>query len=35
MTLSGVTELLTPHFGRGFYLGGRRGVRFTNVQRSR
>jgi acyl dehydratase len=31
MTLSCVTELLTQHFGRGFYLGGRLDVKFTNV----
>lgn len=31
MTLSCVTELLTRHFGRGFYLGGRVDVKFTNV----
>jgi acyl dehydratase len=31
MTLSCVTELLTRHFGRGFYLGGRLDVKFTNV----
>ena len=31
MTLSCVTELLTRHFGRGFYEGGRLDVKFTNV----
>src|SRR5439155_15521811 len=31
MTLSCVTELLTRHFGRGFYLGGRLYVKFTNM----
>lgn len=31
MTLSCVTELLTRHFGRGFYVGGRLDVKFTNV----
>jgi acyl dehydratase len=31
MTLSCVTELLTRHFGRGFYLSGRLDVKFTNV----
>jgi acyl dehydratase len=31
MTLSCVTELLTRHFGGGFYLGGRLDVKFTNV----
>jgi acyl dehydratase len=31
MTLSCVTELLTRHFGRGFYMGGRPDVKFTNV----
>ena len=31
MTLSCVTELLTRHFGRGFYLGGRLDMKFTNV----
>jgi acyl dehydratase len=31
MTLSCVTELLTRHFGRGFYLGGHVDVKFTNV----
>jgi len=31
MTLSCVTELLTRQFGRGFYLGGRLDVKFTNV----
>ena len=31
MTLSCVTELLTRHFGRGFYLGGRLDAKFTNV----
>jgi len=31
MTLSCITELLTRHFGRGFYLGGQLDVRFTNV----
>ncbi len=31
MTLSCVTELLTRHFGRGFYEGGRVDVKFTNV----
>ena len=31
MTLSCVTELLTQHFGRGFYEGGRLDVKFTNV----
>ena len=31
MTLSCVSELLTRHFGRGFYLGGRLDVKFTNV----
>jgi len=31
MTLSCVTELLTRHFGRGFDLGGRLDVKFTNV----
>ena len=31
MTLSCVTELLTQHFGRGFYLGGTLEVKFTNV----
>jgi acyl dehydratase len=31
MTLSCVTELLTRHFGRGFYLGGHLDVKFTNV----
>ena len=31
MTLSCVTELLTRHFGRGFYLGGTLDVKFTNV----
>ena len=31
MTLSCVTELLTRHFGRGFYLGGRLDVKFINV----
>jgi acyl dehydratase len=31
MTISCVTELLTRHFGRGFYLGGRLDVKFTNV----
>jgi len=31
MTLSCVTELLTRHFGRGFYLGGQLDVKFTNV----
>lgn len=31
MTLSCVTELLTRHFGRGFYLGGKLDVKFTNV----
>ena len=32
MTLSCVAEeTLTRHFGRGFYLGGRLDVKFTNV----
>ena len=31
MTLSCVTELLTRHFGKGFYVGGRLDVKFTNV----
>lgn len=31
MTLSCVTELLTRHFGRGFYEGGRLDVKFTNL----
>jgi len=31
MTISCVTELLTRHFGRGFYLGGHLDVKFTNV----
>jgi hypothetical protein len=31
MTLSCVTELLTRHFGRGFYLDGRLDAKFTNV----
>src|SRR4029077_11557899 len=31
MTSSCVTELLTRHFGRGFSLGGRLDVKFTNV----
>ncbi len=31
MTLSCVTELLTRHFGRGFYLGGQIDVKFVNV----
>ncbi len=31
MTLSCVTELLTRHFGRGFYEGGRLDAKFTNV----
>src|SRR5205814_6414789 len=31
MTLSCVTEPLSRHFGRGFYLGGRLDVKFTNV----
>ena len=31
MTLSCVTELLTRHFGPGFYLGGRLDAKFTNV----
>ncbi len=31
MTLSCVTELLTRHFGRGFYLDGRPDLKFTNV----
>ena len=31
MTISCVTELLTRHFGRGFYMGGRLDVKFTNV----
>ena len=31
MTLSCITELLTRHFGRGFYLGGHLDVKFTNV----
>lgn len=31
MTLSCVTELLTRHFGRGFYLGGHVDVKFVNV----
>jgi len=31
MTLSCVTELLTRHFGRGFYVGGQLEVKFTNV----
>jgi acyl dehydratase len=31
MTLSCVTELLTRHFGRGFYEGGRLEAKFTNV----
>jgi acyl dehydratase len=31
MTLSCVTELLTRHFGRGFYLDGHLDVKFTNV----
>ena len=31
MTLSCVTELLTRHFGRGFYEGGTLDVKFTNV----
>ena len=31
MTLSCVTELLTRHFGRGFYLGGKLDVKFVNV----
>ena len=31
MTLSCVTELLTRHFGRGLYEGGRLDVKFTNV----
>jgi hypothetical protein len=31
MTFSCVTELLTRHFGRGFYLGGHLDVKFTNV----
>ena len=31
MTLSCVTELLTRHFGRGFYQGGHLDVKFTNV----
>jgi len=31
MTLSCVTELLTRHFGQGFYLGGRLEAKFTNV----
>jgi len=31
MTLSCVTELLTRHFGRGFYQGGTLDAKFTNV----
>ena len=31
MTLSCITELLTRHFGRAFYLGGHVDVKFTNV----
>jgi acyl dehydratase len=31
MTISCVTELLTRHFGQGFYLGGHLDVKFTNV----
>lgn len=31
MTLSCITELLTRHFGRGFYLGGQVDVKFINV----
>jgi acyl dehydratase len=31
MTLSCVSELLTQHFGRGFYQGGTLDVKFTNV----
>jgi hypothetical protein len=31
MTISCITELLTRHFGRGFYLGGHLDVKFTNV----
>src|SRR6266576_1478462 len=31
MTLSCVNDPLTGHFGRGFYLGGRLDVKFTNV----
>ena len=31
MTLSCITELLTRHFGRGFYLGGHVDVKFVNV----
>ncbi len=31
MTLSCITELLTRHFGRGFYLGGQVDVKFVNV----
>jgi acyl dehydratase len=31
MTLSCITELLTRHFGRGFYLGGHIDVKFVNV----
>jgi acyl dehydratase len=31
MTLSCITELLTQHFGRAFYLGGHVDVKFTNV----
>ncbi|WP_179137863.1 MaoC family dehydratase [Candidatus Entotheonella palauensis] len=31
MTLSCISELLTRHFGRGFYLGGHVDVKFVNV----
>jgi acyl dehydratase len=31
MTLSCITELLTRHFGRGFYVGGHVDVKFVNV----
>ncbi|GIX49101.1 MAG: hypothetical protein KatS3mg131_3312 [Candidatus Tectimicrobiota bacterium] len=31
MTLACVSELLTHHFGRGWFLGGRLDVKFTNV----
>jgi len=31
MTISCITELLTRHFGRGFYQGGHLDVKFTNV----
>lgn len=31
MTLAGISELLTRHFGRGWFLGGHLDVKFTNV----